>query len=96
MRNRNKYIIRRIVVGAVALGILSPVAVAAWGLMNKPTFTCVEGQFTLLQGDTLSGRVPDYCDGLMADAIQWVIKINKIQDVGNLQPGMTITVKERK
>lgn len=93
---KKKFIIRRIVVGAVAMGILSPVALAAWGLMNKPTFTCIEGQFTLVQGDTLSGRVPDYCDGLMADAISWVVETNKVQDVGNLQPGMTILVKERK
>lgn len=92
---RNKFIIRRIVVGAVALAVLCPTALATWGLINKPTFTCAEGQFTLLQGDTLSGRVPDYCDGLMADAISWVIKTNKIQDVGNLQPGTTILVKEK-
>lgn len=93
---KKKFIIRRIVVGAVFLGILCPAALATWRLVNKPTFTCIEGQFTLVQGDTLSGRVPDYCDGLMADAISWVIETNKVQDVGNLQPGMTILVKERK
>lgn len=92
----NRFIIRRIAVGAVAIGILCPAALATWGFINKPTFTCVEGQFTLLQGDTLSGRVPDYCDGLMADAISWVVETNQIQDVGNLRPGQIITIKERK
>lgn len=92
----SKFIRRRIVVGAVAIAALSPAAVAMWSLVNRPTFTCVEGQFTLLQGDTLSGRVPTFCDGLMADAISWVIKTNKIQDVGNLQPGTIINVKEKK
>lgn len=91
----NKFI-QRIIVGAAAVSILSPVAVAAWGLLQKPTFTCVEGQFTLLQGDTLSSRVPEYCDGVMADAISWVIETNEIQYLGNLRPGQIIMIKERK
>lgn len=93
---RATFIRRRVAVAVVAGIVLYPAVTAVWGLVNRPTFTCVEGQFTLTQGDTLSGRVPDYCDGLMADAISWVIKTNQIQDVGNLQPGMVITVKEKK
>lgn len=93
---KNKFIIRRIAVGAVAAAVLSPAVVAVWGFINKPTFTCVEGQFTLTQGDTLSGRVPDYCDGLMADAISWVIETNQLEDIMSLQPGTTILVKGTK